>query len=459
MVKIICYDSDGIPLEKLTQWDMGQTIEIKGVQTDQAPSFHFANANSERALVVQSTVQNGALVANIPNILLQEALPILVYVYYRKSKESAKTKYSAMIKVTPRKKPSDYNFKENVEYIDWTYINSEARKLIKEMTIQIQESKDVLQSVTDAVQSAIDSSAKAEAAVINANKAIEQAATATSSANAATEAANTAAGNATDAAAEVLRRANSGEFNGTSVTHKWSGTTLEITSASGTSSANLQGERGPNGAGLVPRGEWSVATAYATLELVSHQGNSYIVRKPCTGVTPVEGEFYMLSGKKGSDGKMTFEDLTPEQKESLKGDPGAQGPPGIQGIPGKDGLPGDPGRDGAPGRDGIPGKQGLPGENGKSAYQIALENGFVGNEEAWLASLVGPTGPQGAPGRNGSDGAQGPQGVPGEKGDPGVQGPAGKTPVKGVDYYTQADKNEMVDMVLQAMPRWTGGSY
>lgn len=136
-MKIICYDSDGIPLEKLTQWDMGQTIAITGIPTDETPAFHFANANSEMALVVSSSVHDGSLVANIPNILLQESLPILVYVYYRKNKESAKTKYTAMIKVTPRKKPADYSFKENIEYIDWTYINAEARKLIKDMTTQI----------------------------------------------------------------------------------------------------------------------------------------------------------------------------------------------------------------------------------------------------------------------------------------------------------------------------------
>lgn len=52
----------------------------------------------------------------------------------------------------------------------------------------------------------------------------------------------------------------SGEFNGkdgqdgsngkdgTSVTHSWSGTTLNITSASGTSSANLKGDKGDTGA-------------------------------------------------------------------------------------------------------------------------------------------------------------------------------------------------------------------
>jgi hypothetical protein len=35
----------------------------------------------------------------------------------------------------------------------------------------------------------------------------------------------------------------------------------------------------------------------------------------------------------------------------------------------------------------------------------------------------------------------------------------GKTPVKGVDYYTAADKTEMVNAVLAALPVWNGGSY
>ena len=39
------------------------------------------------------------------------------------------------------------------------------------------------------------------------------------------------------------------------------------------------------------------------------------------------------------------------------------------------------------------------------------------------------------------------------KGDP------GKTPEKGVDYYTDTDKAELVSAVLSALPAWTGGSY
>jgi hypothetical protein len=43
-------------------------------------------------------------------------------------------------------------------------------------------------------------------------------------------------------------------------------------------------------------------------------------------------------------------------------------------------------------------QDGQPGANGASAYQIALANGFVGTEQQWLASLVGP---QGTPGNDG----------------------------------------------------------
>ena len=44
---------------------------------------------------------------------------------------------------------------------------------------------------------------------------------------------------------------------------------------------------------------------------------------------------------------------------------------------------------------------GAPGEDGASAYEVAVENGFVGDVNAWLASLVGATGQPGAPGADG----------------------------------------------------------
>jgi hypothetical protein len=76
------------------------------------------------------------------------------------------------------------------------------------------------------------------------------------------------------------------------------------------------------------------------------------------------------------------------------------------------------------------GPAGTNGLDGASAYQVAVSNGFVGTQSAWLESLVGAQGPQGPAGTNGIDGAQGPQG---EVGPQGPQGPAGTNGVDGAD--------------------------
>ena len=42
------------------------------------------------------------------------------------------------------------------------------------------------------------------------------------------------------------------------------------------------------------------------------------------------------------------------------------------------------------------GPQGVPGDDGKSAYELAVEDGFQGDVTAWLLSLVGEKGEIGA---------------------------------------------------------------
>lgn len=74
---------------------------------------------------------------------------------------------------------------------------------------------------------------------------------------------------------------------------------------------------------------------------------------------------------------------------------GAQGSKGDQGIRGETGPKGDQGPQGNPGEKGDP---------GKSAYQIWLDNGHIGTESEFLASLKGETGPVGLQGRDGKDG-------------------------------------------------------
>ena len=58
----------------------------------------------------------------------------------------------------------------------------------------------------------------------------------------------------------------------------------------------------------------------------------------------------------------------------------------------------------------LKGKDGIDGTDGKSAYEIALDNGFEGTEQEWLESLKGKDGIDGADGSDGEPGQDGTDG-------------------------------------------------
>jgi hypothetical protein len=82
MPQVIYCDSNGDPIDHFTQWDVNQKLVVKGADTSSAPEFHFSNCFSKAALVVQSVVSEDIISANIPNVLLQQALPLIVHMYY-----------------------------------------------------------------------------------------------------------------------------------------------------------------------------------------------------------------------------------------------------------------------------------------------------------------------------------------------------------------------------------------
>ena len=79
------------------------------------------------------------------------------------------------------------------------------------------------------------------------------------------------------------------------------------------------------------------------------------------------------------------------------------------------------------------------GKDGKSAYEIAVEHGFVGTETEWLESLKGVDGKDGVNGKDGYDGRNGVDGLPGKDGKdgtdgvPGHNGADGKNGVDGIN--------------------------
>lgn len=129
---------------------------------------------------------------------------------------------------------------------------------------------------------------------------------------------------------------------------------------------------------ITPKGEYSNATTYQSLDLITYNGGSYLALKETTGNLPTNNEYWQLIAEKGKDGE--------------KGEQGIQGVQGIQGEKGEKGDTGEKGQDGT------------NGTNGKD-----------GND--------------------------------------------GYTPVKGTDYYTEADKQEMVNLVLNALPSAEGVEF
>ena len=71
---------------------------------------------------------------------------------------------------------------------------------------------------------------------------------------------------------------------------------------------------------------------------------------------------------------------------------------------------------------------GANGKDGRSAYEIAIENGFVGTAAEWLESLKGKDGIDGKDGKDGADGLPGKDGTNGKDGRDGIDGKDGVSP-------------------------------
>ena len=211
----------------------------------------------------------------------------------------------------------------------------------------------------------------------------------------------------------------------------------------------IQGPKGDTGSGFKVLGYYATPSALDTAhKATAKAGDAYGVG------TGEPYDIYIFDGVTNA-----FVDNGPLQgAKGDKGDTGAQGPAGpagADGAPGKDGATGpqgpqgekgDTGPQGPKGEDGAPGKDGTNGTNGKNGVTFTpsvSDAGLLswtndgGKTNPKSVDIKGPKGDAGADGAPGKDGGTGPQGP---KGDPGADG---KTPVKGTDYFTPADVEEI----------------
>jgi hypothetical protein len=137
------------------------------------------------------------------------------------------------------------------------------------------------------------------------------------------------------------------------------------------------GAKGDPGSGIVIKGHYDTLDDLKAAHPTGAVGDAYAVG-PVGGVN----ELYVWSGT-------DWKDSGPVSQ------PGPAGPQGPAGEPGPKGDPGDPG---------------APGDPGESAYQSAVDEGYVGTLDEWLASL------RGKPGVDGPAGPEGPEGPAGKDG-------------------------------------------
>ena len=189
------------------QWDINQ--KITSSEFNIGDEIHFHNMRQNTALVVIAYELDGKVVADVPNVLLQTSYPIRVYKYLVQG-TSGQTAYEHTFNVIQRAKPDDYVYTETeiLRYED----------LVKRIETLEQggsgSSGDPGKDGKSAYEIAVD---------------------------------NGFEGSEKEWLESLNGKPGKDGKDGISCTHYWDGTTLTVTSASGTSSADLKGENGKDG--------------------------------------------------------------------------------------------------------------------------------------------------------------------------------------------------------------------
>ena len=150
----------------------------------------------------------------------------------------------------------------------------------------------------------------------------------------------------------------------------------------------------------------------------------------------------MLDKLSDSNGKLQYNGSDVGLKGD-KGDTGATGAPGLKGDTGADG------------KDGVNGITPTIGANG-NWYLGTTDTGKPSRGENGVTPHIGDNGNWYI---GNTDTGKPSRGVAGARGDTGATGTDGKTPVKGTDYWTKSDKQEIVNDVIAALPDGTEVSY
>lgn len=162
--------------DRFWQWDVNQQLVIRGV----ADTFHvhFEQEGIAEPLPVLPVKQaDGSFLAPVPNILLQTAEEVTVYVYHTGTDEQY-TKTFKRFYVTPREKPAEYIYTET-PLVTWEGMAQQCEGALREATNILTIADTAAENAQNAAETAQDAANAAEGKAVEAS---EQAALAAKSA-------------------------------------------------------------------------------------------------------------------------------------------------------------------------------------------------------------------------------------------------------------------------------------
>jgi hypothetical protein len=187
---IVRVEKNNYTVEKLTQWDLNQTLEIYGLSMAKTPEVHFATDAMVAAVRRYATMDEAGIIrVEIPNALLQQAQAIKAMVCIREG-EIFKTYHTIRIPVKPRQRPADYTITDDQDVLSFRALEDKVTDSVAQMQASNAALQEALtaqyESVADPVAAAVET---ANAAAAQASAAAE---VAQGIAGTATEAKNTA---------------------------------------------------------------------------------------------------------------------------------------------------------------------------------------------------------------------------------------------------------------------------
>lgn len=125
----------------LYQWEIGRKVQLFPLPRMNIEEVHFSNFGDAEALVVKPKEENGAIVADIPNILLQSGKSLVVYSVYV-AEGFTDTLRSCTFNVRNRAKPSDYVYTET-EVLNYGMLEKRIKKMEEDGVSEEQLAKAV----------------------------------------------------------------------------------------------------------------------------------------------------------------------------------------------------------------------------------------------------------------------------------------------------------------------------